>query len=253
MWALKCLLVFSLVNVILTDPSAVDVVRDIYMSCVQNFSFSCVQPKALSWMNYVADKSIIRVTNDLVVIKNNHINQRQERSVGFEKILDRFDDFLNGHNLLIKLPSALTSEGPLTRFIPRSFLQSDPIQVPLSATGRSSKLVKKVIFPFLLGLKFNTAVLVPITLGLIALKTWKAFTFGLISLVLTGAVAVFSKFLKPPQYEVVHYPHIDTHHIDVITPQLVPQAVPVIAPSPVYTPLYKQKREALDIAYKGYQ
>lgn len=61
--------------------------------------------------------------------------------------------------------------------------------------GRS-KLVKKVIVPFLLGLKFKTAVLVPLALALIALKTWKALTLGLLSMVLTGALLIF-KFTKP--------------------------------------------------------
>lgn len=61
--------------------------------------------------------------------------------------------------------------------------------------GRS-KVVKKVIVPFLLGLKFKTAVLVPIALALIALKTWKALTLGLLSLVLTGALVIF-KLSKP--------------------------------------------------------
>lgn len=64
-----------------------------------------------------------------------------------------------------------------------------------SITGRS-KIVKKVILPFLLGLKFKTAVLVPLALALIALKTWKALTLGLLSLVLTGALLIF-KLSKP--------------------------------------------------------
>jgi hypothetical protein len=53
-----------------------------------------------------------------------------------------------------------------------------------------------VIVPFLLGLKFKTAVLVPLALALIALKTWKALTLGLLSLVLTGALVIF-KLSKP--------------------------------------------------------
>lgn len=46
--------------------------------------------------------------------------------------------------------------------------------------------IKKVLLPFLLGLKFKASVLVPLALALIALKTWKALTLGLISLVLSG-------------------------------------------------------------------
>lgn len=83
-------------------------------------------------------------------------------------------------------------------------------------TGRS--LVKKVIIPFLVGLKFKASVLVPLAITMIALKTWKALTLGLLSLVLAGSIAVF-KFVKPKvvNYEVVHFPHphhIDHHHVD---------------------------------------
>lgn len=69
------------------------------------------------------------------------------------------------------------------------------------SAGRSSKIVKKVILPFLLGLKFKTAVLVPLALALIALKTWKALTLGLLSLVLTGALLIF-KLTKPKVHNV---------------------------------------------------
>lgn len=78
-------------------------------------------------------------------------------------------------------------------------------------TGRS--LVKKVIIPFLVGLKFKASVLVPLAITMIALKTWKALTLGLLSLVLAGSIAVF-KLVKPKvvNYEVVHFPH--PHHVD---------------------------------------
>lgn len=63
------------------------------------------------------------------------------------------------------------------------------------------------MIPFLLGIKFKTTVLVPLALALIALKSWKAMTLGLLSLVLAGAMVIF-KFAKPKivNYEIVHYP-----------------------------------------------
>jgi hypothetical protein len=73
--------------------------------------------------------------------------------------------------------------------------------------------VKKVMIPFLLGLKFKSTVLVPLALAMIALKTWKAMTLGLLSLVLSGAMVIF-KLAKPKvvNYEVLHYPHHLEHH-----------------------------------------
>lgn len=56
--------------------------------------------------------------------------------------------------------------------------------------------MRKAVLPFLIGLKLKTTVLVPLALALIALKTWKAMTLGLLSLVLSGALVVF-KITKP--------------------------------------------------------
>jgi VIT1/CCC1 family predicted Fe2+/Mn2+ transporter len=52
------------------------------------------------------------------------------------------------------------------------------------------------VIPFLLGLKFKITALLPLALTLIALKTWKALTLGLLSVVLSAAMLIF-KFTKP--------------------------------------------------------
>jgi len=60
--------------------------------------------------------------------------------------------------------------------------------------------------PFLIGLKFKATTLIPLAFALIALKTWKALTLALLSVVLSGAMVIF-KFTKPKaHYEVIHYP-----------------------------------------------
>nr|CAH7742902.1 unnamed protein product [Callosobruchus chinensis] len=224
-------------------PSAVELVQDIYRSCLSQLSVGCVKPKALYWMEQVADKNEIRVTEDLVIVKK--FNRDVQETRGLQKdILDRFEDFLQSHDVVAKAPSFLRPDGPFGKYVPRTFQASD-LSVPLAASGRSSKIVKKVILPFLLGLKFKTAVLVPLALALIALKTWKALTLSLLSLVLTGTISVFSKFVsKTPAYEVLHYsqPHVDYHHVDV--------PVPAVAYGhPVYA---GRELSAQDIAYNAH-
>lgn len=113
--------------------------------------------------------------------------------------------------------------------------------------------VKKVMIPFLLGLKFKTTVLVPIALALIALKTWKAMTLGLLSLVMTAAMVIF-KFAKPKivNYEVVHYPHPIDHHpvIHHAPPHVHAHAHPVVLePQPGG---WARNIDAQESAYKAY-
>ncbi|XP_044271484.1 uncharacterized protein LOC123015675 [Tribolium madens] len=207
----KLVLVLAVVALTHADPSAVDVLHDIYNTCLKDFSVSCAKPKALAWMSYVADKPEIKVTEDLVIVKKKSLEE--ERGAP-EDIFDKFEDFLQSHDVVAKVPQVLQPGGFLGGLVPRS-LQPEEVKVPLAVTGRS-KIVKKVIVPFLLGLKFKTAVLVPLALALIALKTWKALTLGLLSLVLTGALLIF-KLSKPKiNYEVVHFPHHHDHHVDHI-------------------------------------
>lgn len=103
--------------------------------------------------------------------------------------------------------------------------------------------VKKVMIPFLLGLKFKSTVLVPLSLALIALKSWKAMTLGLLSLVLAGAMVIF-KFAKPKivNYEIVHFPH-HPHHIPHHDHH------PIIHDAPHWA----RKFSSNDIAYQAHQ
>nr|CAH7742901.1 unnamed protein product [Callosobruchus chinensis] len=210
-----------LVATVHATPSAVQLAQDIYSGCLKDLDVSCVKPKALQWITDVSDSEEIKVTEDLSILRKDAPREEDanEEERGFsEDIFDKFDDFLQTHDLVAKAPTILKKTGPLASLIPRSFEAQD-LKVPLAVTGRSSKLVKKVIVPFLLGLKFKTAVLVPLALALIALKTWKALTLGLLSLVLTGALVIF-RFTKPKlvNYEVVHYPqHVD-HHVEHAAP-----------------------------------
>ncbi|KAH8276991.1 hypothetical protein KR026_003499 [Drosophila bipectinata] len=103
--------------------------------------------------------------------------------------------------------------------------------IPLAAANEGRGMIRKAVLPFLLGLKLKTTVLVPLALGLIALKTWKAMTLGLLSLVLSGALVIF-KIAKPKivNYEVVHYPHhvdhVVPHHIEHVVPHHIEHVVP---------------------------
>ncbi|XP_044727538.1 uncharacterized protein LOC123291135 [Chrysoperla carnea] len=235
------------------DISASELVSDVYNGCLQHFQFNCVKPKALAWISNVYENKVIRITDDLAIRKTGEIStseqeQRSNKVDAFE-ILDKVEDFLATHELQIKIPTALRPEGELGAFVPRSLTPED-FSVPLSSEeeGRSRKkhgLMRKVIIPFLLGLKFKTGVLVPLGLALIALKTWKAMTLGLLSLVLSGALVIF-KFTKPKivNYEVIHYPHHVDHHVDHIEPA---------APGWDH-PGYARSMEdvAQNLAYRGY-
>lgn len=194
---------------------ASDVVYDMYATCLKDYSVSCVKPKALNWINQVAQDDVIQITEDLSIVKdpevqvevidNNGVSYKiiyfdyiQEQR-GVQDIFDKVDNFLSTHRLVAKMPAALQEGGPLADLVPRSLVSED-VNVPLvEARGKvkkAKKYLKKAILPFLLGLKFKIAVIAPLAFAIIALLTWKAMTLGLISLILNGAMVLF-KFAKP--------------------------------------------------------
>lgn len=238
-WFILTLLVFYL-SVTKADDSAKDVLIDIYHSCVSQFSFTCVRPKAIQWISNCADKDKIKLTDELSIIRtsNEEIEEKRNADNGVQNLFEKVDNFLAKHALKIE-PKQILQDETLRSFIPKSYTKGglvDGIVVPLSE-GKSIEgtiiylkgfiktikfylfiargFVKKVMIPFLLGLKFKSTVLVPLSLALIALKSWKAMTLGLLSLVLAGAMVIF-KFAKPKivNYEIVHFPHHPHHHVD---------------------------------------
>lgn len=51
-------------------------------------------------------------------------------------IFERFEDFLQTHELLAKAPAILSPAGPLGGLVPRGFKTED-LKVPLAATGNN--------------------------------------------------------------------------------------------------------------------
>lgn len=69
--ATKTVLALCLVlGVVSANPSAQDVLVDMYQSCLQDFSVSCVKPKALQWISQVSQDDVIQITEDLCVVKD---------------------------------------------------------------------------------------------------------------------------------------------------------------------------------------
>lgn len=236
-----------------SQTTASGVLKRIYDECVQHGSFACVKPKVLSFLSAAVKQDKIFLTDDLVIEKAGRVMEAYEfeqpqkwdgsNSMRADVLLEKIDSFLGNHELKLRVPKDIIS-GELLPYIPKFLLQNIPaeIRLPLSDSkpvGQERGIIKKVVIPFLLGLKFKATALVPLALALIALKTWKALTLGLLSIVLSGAMVIF-KFTKPKvvNYEVYHYP----------------AAAPVIEhPAPTYEHQgWSRSMDAQPLAYRAY-
>ncbi|CAH2268245.1 jg22304 [Pararge aegeria aegeria] len=238
----KLIVLLSIVAFASGQYSASRLVRNIYNECLSQYSVECVKPRTLEWISHVANNEEIKITDNLSIVRqatieDEAVDPRMAKDPAYA-IIDSVDRFLQTHSVRVKVPEEIASSAA-SEYVPRSLLTDLPseLDMPLDGEeeiatfeGRKKKIklpkplrikskhgfIKKVLLPFLLGLKFKASVLVPLALALIALKTWKALTLGLISLVLSGAMVIF-KFTKPKvvNYEVIHYPqHHVEHHVD---------------------------------------
>ncbi|CAH2059485.1 unnamed protein product, partial [Iphiclides podalirius] len=240
---MKLFVILSLAALASAQIPATRVVKNIYKECLSQYSVECVKPRALEWISRVANDDEIKITDSLSIVKVGEIEEDADSDPRMARdpiysMFDKVDSFLQTHSVRVKVPDEIVNSAA-SEYVPRSLFTDLPseLSMPLDGEeevetfeGRKKKIklpkplrikskhgfIKKVILPFLLGLKFKTAVLVPLALAMIALKTWKALTLGLISLVLSGAMVIF-KFTKPKvvNYEVIHYPqHHVEHHVD---------------------------------------
>ncbi|EDW84596.1 uncharacterized protein Dwil_GK13051 [Drosophila willistoni] len=215
--------------------SAAELALDMYHSCLKDLSISCVRPKALQWFNAALQQPEVKLTNRLSIIRTTEqAGAEAKSSTGrSQQMFDDIDNYLSSHALRIQAPEYFHSSE--ARALVPDFLMENPLTqggvIPLATREEGRGMIRKAILPFLLGLKLKTTVLVPLALGLIALKTWKAMTLGLLSLVLSGALVIF-KIAKPKivNYEVVHYPHhvdhVVPHHIEHVVPHHIEHIVP---------------------------
>ncbi|XP_015585293.1 uncharacterized protein LOC107263023 [Cephus cinctus] len=207
--------------------STAEALQNIYYRCVDSESMlSCVKPKVLAYLSEAVKQERIPITEDLAVVRSRQLAEDDaeiqyadyasvdpaRRELLRSLMLEKLDAFLSSHRLEAKLPEAIAA----SKIVPRALVDGVPssLSVPLadSTSTEGRGFVKKVMIPFLLGLKFKATALVPLALALIALKTWKALTLGLLSLVLSGAMLIF-KLTKPKvAYEVVHYGHPPVEH-----------------------------------------
>ncbi|XP_013165397.1 PREDICTED: uncharacterized protein LOC106116189 [Papilio xuthus] len=240
---MKLFVILSLAALASAQYPASKLVKNIYKECLSQYSVECVKPRTLEWISRVGNDDEIKITDNLSIVKMGTLEDDEEVDPRMAKdpayaMFDKVDRFLQTHSIRVKVPDEIVSSSA-SEYVPRSLLTDLPseLSMPLDGEeevetfeGRKKKIklpkplrikskhgfIKKVVLPFLLGLKFKTAVLVPLALAMIALKTWKALTLGLISLVLSGAMVIF-KFTKPKvvNYEVIHYPqHHVEHHVD---------------------------------------
>lgn len=130
-----CLVTVCYRSVNADDVSAADLVKDIYTSCLSQYSTSCVKPKALSWISHALNQDSIRITDDLSIIRTGEEEFGTEaRSANpIVNLFDKVDSFLSSHSLRIEAPQLLKTQ-EARAFVPENFLSgglAQGLELPL--------------------------------------------------------------------------------------------------------------------------
>lgn len=76
---------------------------------------------------------------------NNSLNFKVKRDLSQDDIFEKFENFLQSHDLVAKAPLILSPSGPLGALVPRSF-QPEDIKVPLAATGKFYEFIIVILY-----------------------------------------------------------------------------------------------------------
>lgn len=120
-FALLCIVIIQ--HCAAADISAGDVMKDIYKSCISQFSTSCVKPKALAWINQSLKNDEIKINDELYIIRtSDDVLKAEERSVEPTiALFDKIDSFLSTHSLRVQAPEILKTEA--RAYVPESLLK----------------------------------------------------------------------------------------------------------------------------------
>lgn len=108
------LILFALTVSIKCEQSVVDVAQDIYRTCLQEFSFSCVKPKANRWVDEISRKRFIKITEDLGLRRKID----SENEVKFINL--NIYRVLNNVTSVLKEGNSLCSKSYLIQLMPKS-------------------------------------------------------------------------------------------------------------------------------------
>lgn len=128
------------------DTSATEMVQDIYESCLSKLSFSCIRPKALSWMTEAVSQDKIRITNDLSIIRTAEDTPVDEqRSEDSFNLIYKIESFLATHSVKVEVPEILKIK-EARQFIPESYFNdglANGLTVPLGDASEGNYLKGK--------------------------------------------------------------------------------------------------------------
>nr|XP_031847364.1 uncharacterized protein LOC116433428 [Nomia melanderi] len=142
----------------------------------------------------------IKIIGDMVTMEKMDFEEdAQTAKTSEDPLVSRVEKFLRTRRIQIHLPSDGSSADMFGRALGQKEFGVELRGLTEGASEARTKL-KRIVLPLLLLLKLKAIIVLPIVIGLIGLIGIKGLGAGLMSLLLSGAVALKALLTPPPSY-----------------------------------------------------
>ncbi|EGI57643.1 PREDICTED: uncharacterized protein LOC105153525 [Acromyrmex echinatior] len=175
-------------------------------------SLEHLEGKLTKAMDEINRKDIIDVYGDVITLeKVAEDGELSEEST--DPLVSRIEKFLRSRKVQINLPNDASTAGLFARALGQRNIDIELRSLARGTSEARTKL-KRMIMPLLILLKLKAIIVLPIVISMIALIGLKGLGAGLMSLLISGAVALKALVTPPPparvSYGIVR-PH-EIHH-----------------------------------------
>ncbi|XP_020284568.1 uncharacterized protein LOC109855118 [Pseudomyrmex gracilis] len=175
-------------------------------------SLEHLEEKLARAMDELNEKDTIGIYGDMVTLEKVAEN-KEPLDKSADPLVSRIEKFLRTRKIQINLPDDTSTAGLFGRALGQTNIDVELKGLTHGASEARTRL-KKMILPLLLLLKLKALIILPIVVSAIALIGLKGLGAGLVSLLLSGAVALKALLTPPPPPRVTYgvvRPH-EIHH-----------------------------------------
>ncbi|XP_016907061.2 uncharacterized protein LOC107994586 [Apis cerana] len=166
-------------------------------------------------MDELNKRDTVNIYGDMITLEKVHVDDEEEGSArkSEDPLIGQIERFLNSRRIRVRLPNDGSSADMFGRALGRKDMGVELRALITGASEARTKL-KKIVLPLLLALKLKAMIVLPIIITLIGLIGIKGLGAGLLSLLLSGAVALKALLTPPPPPARVTYGVVkpEIHH-----------------------------------------
>ncbi|CAL7938075.1 unnamed protein product [Xylocopa violacea] len=157
-----------------------------------------VETRLTRAMDDLNRRGTIKIYGDMITLEKVHVEEEDESGRASEDpLVNKIEQFFKTRRIQLHLPNDGSSADMFGRALGQKEIGVELRALTTGASEARTKL-KKIVLPILLALKLKAMIVLPIVITLIGLIGIKGLGAGLLSLLLSGAVALKALLTPPP-------------------------------------------------------